>query len=108
MFCVCYSIYQWQDEHQSFTTVPNLLLSMSDELMNSTTMSFRDLCVKWGLSEQLISELAVAAGRNNYGQTVDNLSGLVGELGSRLQLRGPCVCIGSCFSVGYVAMLFTE
>lgn len=56
------------------------MLSMSDDIMNATTLSFRDQCIKWGLSEQLIEEIALTAGRNNYGQTLDNLSGLVGML----------------------------
>lgn len=52
---------------------------MSDELMNATTISLREQCTTAGLSEQIIDELVLIASRVNYGQTPDNLHGLVGK-----------------------------
>lgn len=71
-------IYKWQNEKQSFTSVPNLLMAMSDEVMNATKNSLRDHLLAKGVSQQLIDELALVAARVNYGQTPDNLHALVG------------------------------
>lgn len=52
---------------------------MSDEVMNATKLSLKDFLLSKGLSPLLIDELAMAAARDNYGQTPENLHGLVGE-----------------------------
>ncbi|XP_067929623.1 prenylcysteine oxidase 1-like [Watersipora subatra] len=73
-------IYGWQEELQSFTTVPNLLLAMSDEIMASTKMSFKDKLDELKISMKFTEELAVAAARNNYAQFPASLHGFVGSV----------------------------
>ena len=51
---------------------------MSEDLRSLTQSSLRVELLKDGFSERFINELAMAANRDNYGQTTD-LQGLVGE-----------------------------
>lgn len=72
-------MYKWQKEGQAFTTVPNLILSMSEELMNSTHVTLRKHLLSLGISKQLIDEMVTVATRVNYGQSVDVVNGFVGK-----------------------------
>jgi len=51
---------------------------MSDDIMNATQLSLRQLMTSQGVSQKLVDELVLAACRVNYGQTPDNLHALVG------------------------------
>ena len=52
---------------------------MSDTIMNATKVSFRDLLLSEGISQQLIDELALSLVHSNYGQTPDDMHGFVGR-----------------------------
>ena len=77
-FVNIYSIYTHQENGYAFTTVDGLLRAMSEDVRSLTQSSLRVELLKDGFSERFINELAMAANRDNYGQTTD-LQGLVGE-----------------------------
>lgn len=72
-------IYEFQDKGMAFTTVEDMLRAMSEDFLNMTHHSFRDVLREAGVSQRFVEEIAMGAMRNNYGQTVD-VHGFVGAV----------------------------
>ncbi|CAL1532123.1 unnamed protein product [Lymnaea stagnalis] len=72
-------IYEFQDKGMAFTTVDDMLRAMSEDFLNMTQHSLRDVLREVGVSQRFVDELAMAAMRANYGQTVD-VHGFVGAV----------------------------
>ncbi|BFZ03905.1 hypothetical protein BsWGS_06944 [Bradybaena similaris] len=72
-------IYEFQDKGMAFTTLEDMLRAMSEDILNMTRYSLQDVLLDAGLSQRFIDELAMAAVRNNYGQTT-NAHGFVGAV----------------------------
>ncbi|CAG5123929.1 unnamed protein product [Candidula unifasciata] len=72
-------IYEFQDRGMAFTTLEDMLRAMSDSILNMTRHSLQDVLRDAGLSQRFIDELAMAALRNNYGQTT-SAHGFVGAV----------------------------
>ena len=69
MTILYFSIYETQENGQAFTTVENLLESMSPHFVKMLEHSCVDDLRKYGFGETFINELAEGALRTNYGQT---------------------------------------
>lgn len=78
------SIYKFQENHQAFTSVPDMLKAMGgNEYTQQTT---RQTLEKIGLNPTLIDELVTVVMRINYGQDV-TLSGFAGMEEIQLNLH---------------------
>ena len=81
------SIYKFQENHQAFTSVPDMLKAMGgNEMYEYTQQTTRQTLEKIGLNPTLIDELVTVVMRINYGQDV-TLNGFAGMEEIQLNLH---------------------
>ena len=68
IFVLC-RIYEHQRKGEAFTTVNNLLQSMTPSMLDKLHHSIKDELKARGFSKDFIAQLVMGGMRSNYGQT---------------------------------------
>ena len=76
---ILFSIYEYQDNGQTFSTVEEFLQMLDQDFYTATRISFRKYLYQNGFHKRFIDEIAQMATLVNYGQSVDTMNGFPGK-----------------------------